>query len=413
VVEVKTGPGFGPIVPRKLADLLPYAKNPRTHDADQIELLKRSMQEFGFTDPILVDERGEIIGGHGRLMAAQALGIAEVPTQEALGWSEDKKRAYRILENKAVERGGWHDDFLREEVALLDAAEFDLLLTGFGEEELREILEEPEPEDSAEDECEAPPETAVTVAGDLWVLGRHRLLCGDSTSAADVGRLLEGGRADMLFTDPPYGVNYEGGHLNSSDAKKLRGDDSAQLYAEFLPVALRFLDGPAYMWFAHSKAHEVFAALKVNRCEVSAVLVWHKTNATYAAMNSQYKQRHEPCVYFKGSGSTLRWVGKADESTLWEAQRDPANTMHPTQKPVCLAERAIRNHDVAIVLDLFGGSGSTLIACEKTKRGARVMEIEPGYCDVIVKRWQSYTGQTATLGGDGRTFEEVQTARIA
>jgi DNA modification methylase len=234
-------------------------------------------------------------------------------------------------------------------------------------------------------------------------VGSHRLLCGDATKDEDVARLMAGSKADMMFTDPPYGVDYEGGHFHSGDVdivrkrEKLKADESASIYAQFLSAVLPVVDGPCYVWFAHSRAYEVFKAFRDNSCTVSAVLVWHKTNATYAAMNSQYKQRHEPCAYFKRAGTTLRWTGAATESTLWEESRDPKNTLHPTQKPVCLAFRAIRNHDVATVLDVFAGSGSTVIAAEQAGKLALALEIDPGYCDVIVARWEKLTGKTATL----------------
>jgi DNA modification methylase len=236
--------------------------------------------------------------------------------------------------------------------------------------------------------------------GKLILKSRHRLLCGDSTNADDVARVMGGAVAELMFTDPPYGVGYEGGHHKLTGQKpreKLAGDDTADLYGRFLPVCLPFVDGPCYLWFADSKALPVYQAVHDCGGTVSALLIWHKTNATYAAMNAQYKQRHEPLLYFKPKGSTLRWVGPSNACTLWEFKRDGVNEFHPTQKPVALAANAMKNHDAETVADFFLGSGTTLIAAEQLNRRCYGLEISPAYCDVIVKRWENLTGQTATL----------------
>jgi DNA modification methylase len=228
-------------------------------------------------------------------------------------------------------------------------------------------------------------------------------MCGDSTSADDVARLMRGEKAEMMFTDPPYGVNYTGGHFHSGDVnvkrkrESLAADDSTEIYFEFLPVALAVVDGPCYVWFAGSKGRDVFNALHENKCELHSLIIWNKTNAKYAAMNSQYKSRHEPCLYFKPKGSTLRWCGASTEATVWDEARDGINEFHPTQKPLALSAKAIKNHDASIVLDLFLGSGSTLIAAEQLDRKCYGMEISPQYCDVIVARWEKLTGKKAQL----------------
>jgi DNA modification methylase len=239
--------------------------------------------------------------------------------------------------------------------------------------------------------------------GEIWVLGEHRLMCGDSTSPDDVRALMVGEKAEMLFTDPPYGVNYSGGiQFTKSGVKKenrdrLINDHSAEIYGRVMPVVKEFVDGPCYTWFAFTKGRATIEAIEAIEAigEVHALIIWHKTNAKYAALNSHYKQRHEPCIYWKPKGSNLRWNGPTNEATIWELKRDPQNIYHPTQKPVELAERAIGNHSVANVLDLFGGSGSTLIACEKTNRKCFMMEIDPHYCQVIIDRWEAFTGKTA------------------
>jgi DNA modification methylase len=230
------------------------------------------------------------------------------------------------------------------------------------------------------------------------------LLCGDSTKADDVARLMDGIKADMMFTDPPYGVDYSGGiqftkdgNTKTNNREKLENDNSTAIYSDFLPVALAYVDGPCYMWFAESKARDVYNAVHDNGCEVHALIIWHKTNATYAAMNAQYKKRHEPCLYFKPKGSTLRWCGETTEATVWSQDRDGINEFHPTQKPIALAAKAIGNHDAKTVLEMFGGSGSTLIAAEQLGRKCYGMEISPKYCDVIIQRWENATGQKAVL----------------
>ena len=238
--------------------------------------------------------------------------------------------------------------------------------------------------------------------GRLRLRSRHRLLCGDSTNAEDVERLMDGAKADMMFTDPPYGVDYSGGiqfqkdgTVQKNNREKLKGDDTAAIYAEFLPVAVSFVDGPCYMWFSDSKTRDVYNAVYDSKCEVHALIIWHKTNATYGAMNAHYKQRHEPCLYFKPNGSTLRWCGLSTEATVWSQDRDGINEFHPTQKPVALAAKAIGNHDAATVFDAFCGSGSTLIAAKQLDRRCFGMEIDPAYCDIIVQRWENLTGEEA------------------
>ena len=291
---------------------------------------------------------------------------------------------------------------LKDILEELDTGEIDLDITGFGADELADLMEQTKPE-VEEDEVPEVPVDAITKPGDLWLLGEHRVLCGDSTSEADVARLMNGEKAEMMFTDPPYGVNYEGGHFHSGDVnikrkrEKLAADSSTQIYNDFLPIAILATNGPCYMWFAGSKARDVYNALYDNKCEIHALIIWHKTNAKYAAMNAQYKQRHEPCLYFKPKGSTLRWCGETTEATIWNQDRDKINDLHPTQKPVALAAKAIRNHEAKSVLDLFCGSGSTLIAAEQLGRKCYGMEISPNYCDVIVKRWENLTGKKAVL----------------
>jgi DNA modification methylase len=394
--------------------LKPYDRNARTHSAEQVAQIAASIVEFGFTNPILVDSNDGIIAGHGRLSAAQELGLKTVPVVVLDHLSERQRKAYILADNQLALNAGWDTDLLRGELQDLAEQDFDLSLIGFSDDELADLLPEIEelaPEDADADAVPEPPAEPITKPGDVWLLGKHRVMCGDSTVIMDVERLMDGKKADMVFTDPPYGVDYQGGHFHSGNVnivrkrEKLANDHNEQIYIDVIPVIAQFCDGPCYTWFASTRALSLYqAVLQVG--EIHALLIWHKTNATYAAMNAQYKQRHEPCLYWKPKGSTLRWCGPTNECTVWEIKRDARNEFHPTQKPVDLAERAIGNHEAKLVLDLFGGSGSTLIACEKTGRQARLMELDPRYCDVIVKRWQQFTGKTATLDATGERFPD-------
>jgi DNA modification methylase len=387
-----------------VSDLIPYARNSRTHSDEQVTQIAASIREFGFTNPVLIDSNGTIIAGHGRVMAAKKVGLAEVPCLRLQHLSPSQIRAYVIADNKLALNAGWDDEMLKAELLTLQEEGFNTDLTGFSDDELNALLNSEIIEGQTDsDEIPEPPVEPVTKLGDIWVLGNHRLMCGDSTSIDAVQKMMNGSNADMMFTDPPYGVNYEGGHFHSGDVnikrkrEKLADDDTTAIYPAFLPVALSVVDGPCYMWFAGSKARDVYNAVYDNECDVHALIIWHKTNATYAAMNAQYKQRHEPCLYFKPKGSTLRWCGETTEATVWSQDRDGINEFHPTQKPVALAAKALKNHEAATVLDMFCGSGSTLIAAEQLGRKCYGMEISPAYCDVIVKRWEDFTGKKAVL----------------
>jgi site-specific DNA-methyltransferase (adenine-specific) len=389
-----------------IESVTPYARNPRKIGANAVSAVAGSIKEFGFKSPIIVDKDRVIINGHTRLKAAQQLGLKEVPVVVASDLTPEQVRAYRIADNRSAEFSKWDEDFLK--VELDDIGDIDLSFCNVDEmlAELAEQSQEEPQEQLTEGDPDAVPAEAqgepVSQRGEVFELGPHRLMCGDSTSADDWHSLLGGERGDMLFTDPPYGVNYEGGGFqNEKKREKLNEDDSTVIYDKFLPVVLPLIDGPCYMWHSSNKSPEVFESLKNNNVDIHACLIWHKTNAKYAAMGAQYKNRHEPMVYFKPKGKTLRWVGASDESTLWEVKRDASNTMHPTQKPVELACRAIKNHDAKIVIDAFAGSGSTLIACAMTSRICRTMEISPRYCDVIRRRWTKFAKENKVNPGTG------------
>lgn len=394
----------------KLDALIPYARNSRTHSDAQVAQIAASIKEFGFTNPVLIDETGSIIAGHGRVMAARKLAIADVPSIRLTHLTEAQKKAYVIADNKLALNAGWDDEMLAVELTDLKDMGFDLDLTGFNTDEIEALLA-PVGTEGLTDEDAVPevPEAPVTVLGDVWLLGKHRVMCGDSTSIDAVEKLMEGQKADMVFTDPPYGVDYDGGHaVKGKRREKLKNDATPEIYDGVMPVIYSVSkDGAAtYLWFSDSKSAAVTAAVTAAGYEVRNTLIWNKNVAQFGAIGAQYKSKHEPCLYCFKKGHAPYWAGPNNEVSVWDIKRCAKNEHHPTQKPVELAERALGNSSKAgdSILDLFGGSGSTLIACEKTGRINRSMELDPKYCDVIVQRWQEFTGQTATLESNGKPF---------
>jgi len=396
-------------------------KNARRRTDRSSDLIKESLQRYGAARSIVIDEDNRILAGNGTIEGAKAAGIKNVRIIETdgdeiiavkrTGLTEEQKVGLALADNRTADLSEWDQEMLHQ------LSEEHDLTPWFNQDDLDELLAvtnlEPEEGNTDPDDVPEPPEDPITKPGDLWILGSHRLLCGDSTNIQHVERLMDGKKADMVFTDPPYGVNYEGGHFHSGDVnikrkrEKLANDADDQIYADVIPLIASFCDGPCYTWFADTKPLKLYQAVEAVG-QIHALIIWHKINATYAAINAQYKQRHEPCLYWKPKGSTLRWCGASTEATLWEMKRDPTNNFHPTQKPVELAERAIGNHKAQTVLDLFGGSGSTLIACERVRRHARIMELDPAYCDVIVKRWEDFTGNTAVCEPSDAHFERTQ-----
>ena len=389
-------------------DLLKH--HPRNANHGDVDAIKKSLAVNGWYGSVVANlSTKHILAGNHRVMAAKALGWETVPVQWVDVTPEEELRIL-VVDNRTTRIG--QDDTTKITDILAELANTPIGLdgTGYSAGDLDALIDSltgtGEPEELLTDPDEVPEVVETRCQpGDLWILGSHRLFCGDSTKVDDVERLMNGAKADMMFTDPPYGVNYEGGHFHSGDVnikrkrEKLNDDDSTVIYSDFLPVALVYVDGPCYMWFADSKARDVYNAVHDNGCEVHALIIWHKTNATYAAMNAQYKQRHEPCLYFKPKGSTLRWCGETTEATVWNQDRDGINEFHPTQKPVALALKAIGNHDAKTVLEMFTGSGSTLLAAEQLGRKCYGMEISPKYCDVIIQRWENATGKKAVLDG--------------
>jgi DNA modification methylase len=397
--------------------LIPWAKNPRTHSDAQVAQIAGSIEEFGFNNPILVDTKAGIIAGHGRLLAAQKLGLEEVPVIVLDHLSEAQKRAYIIADNQLALNAGWNEDLLREELAALQEESFDVSLLGFEDEELARLLAAQDATEGLTDEDSVPelPQTPVSVTGDLWILGDHKLLVGDATKSADVATLMGADYADLVFTDPPYNVDYEG---YTEEHLKIRGDRmSDSEFKQFLQSAFqayRTVAKPgASLYVCHSSSwqREFQNALEAVGFEIRCQIIWAKN--TFAWGFGRYKFQHEPIFYAHVAQQKDSWYGDKSQSTLWEEKKPAANRVHPTAKPVELVERALLNSSKAgaIVADLFGGSGSTLIGCERRGRKARLMEIDAKYADCIVQRYQEYTGKQAVLDGDGRTFEEIAAER--
>jgi DNA modification methylase len=388
--------------------LIPYAKNSRTHSPEQVAQIAASIKEFGFRNPILVDGVG-IIAGHGRLMAALKLNLDKVPTIDCSDMTASQKKAYIIADNKLAMNAGWDMDFLKLELQELEDADFDLTLTGFDDKELDALLNVIEGTDGLTDE-DAVPETPVepkTKLGDIYILGNHRLMCGDSTSTDAVDKLMEFGKADMVFTDPPYNMDFTGGiHADGSksfNAKhgSIKNDKMSQTEAEDFFDAINsiiyaYCVGAFYITFYRLGIGEYWKSLERTNLKVRSLIIWDKGNHTLS--NSDYMSKYEP-IFYGWTGDNHNFYGGNNGMDIWEIKRTSKNTLHPTMKPVELIEKALEDASKSgnTVLDLFGGSGSTMIACEKLGRKSRLMELDPKYCDVIVKRWEDFTGKKAVL----------------
>ena len=402
--------------------LRPYERNPRTHSDAQVDQIAASMVEFGWTNPVLVDEQGGILAGHGRLLAARKLGLDEVPVIRFEHLSEAQKRAYLIADNQLALQAGWSEELLAQELAWLRDERFDLDLVGFDASELERLLALADGGAAAsedEDEVPDPPEDPVSRPGDLWVLGNHRVLCGDATVLADVERVLGGQLADMTFCDPPYNVDYA-----NSPKDKLRGkhrpilnDDLGSGFEAFLLDActniLAVTKGAVYVCMSSSELHTLQRAFIAAGGKWSTFVIWAKN--TFTLGRADYQRQYEPILYGWPAGHDRYWCGARDQGDVWFIDKPVRNDLHPTMKPVALVERAIRNSSKTrdILLDPFGGSGSTLIACEKAGRQARLVELDPKYVDTIILRWQEFSGGTATLDGDGRSYDGIAASREA
>ena len=391
---------------RPVTDLIPYARNARTHSDAQVAQVAASIREFGWTNPILVDGANGVVAGHGRLLAARKLRLDTVPVIELSGLSEAQRRAYILADNKLAMNAGWDEALLAAEVADLVALGVDPVLAGFDVGEVEELLASLEDGQEFADEAPAPPATPVTRTGDVWLLGAHRLVCGDATNAGDVAAALDGALADMVFTDPPYNVDYRGGAHRAIANDDLGSGFGAFLLAAcsaFVPVT----KGAIYVCMSSSELATLKAAFETAGGHWSTFVIWAKNAFTLG--RSDYQRQYEPILYGWPKGADHFWCGARDQGDVWRHDRPRANDLHPTMKPIALVEQAIRNSSKSrdVVLDPFGGSGTTLMAAEATGRRACLVELEPGYCDVIVRRWQEATGGVATLENAAMKLSEA------
>jgi site-specific DNA-methyltransferase (adenine-specific) len=386
----------------EVSALIPYAKNSRTHDDAQVAQIAASIKEFGWTNPILVDGDKGVIAGHGRLLAARKLGMVKVPTIELKDMTEAQKKAYVIADNKLALNAGWDTNFLSLELQELKDQDFDLTLLGFDDKELDALLA-PETTEGLTDEDSVPdtPIEPKTKLGDIYILGNHRLMCGDSTSITDIEKLINGQPVDMTLTDPPYNVAYEGATkekltiINDS----MGNDEFRQFLRDAFVAADTVMKQGAvfYIWHADSEGYNFRGACSDAGWKVRQCLIWKKSSLVMGRQD--YHWMHEPCLYGWKDGAAHLWSADRKQTTILEFNKPSRNGEHPTMKPVELFEYQLLNNTKGgdIVLDSFGGSGTTLIAAEKHGRYARIMELDPKYCDVIVKRWEDFTGKKAIL----------------
>ena len=398
---------------RLVADLVPYARNARTHSDAQVAQIAGSVREFGFLNPVLIDPSGCIIAGHGRVLAARKLGLSEVPVIVLDHLSDVQRRAFMLADNRLALNAGWDDEMLRLELEELAQAGCNLEIVGFDPRELEKLLADLESQAPA-DPDEAPELCTETVTrlGDLWVLGNHRLLCADSTQLDQLERVLDGSKSDMIFTDLPYNADYQG---KTSQGLRIVNDNLGDKFKAFLAAACEAMlavnTGAIYICMSSRELHNLYEAFCQAGGHWSTYVVWAKN--TFTLGRSDYQRQFEPLLYGWAEGSRHYWCGDRNQGDVWFINKPHSNKEHPTMKPVELVERAITNSSRKgdLVLDPFAGAGSTVLAAERTGRRARVVEIDPQYADVIVRRWQNYSGGEARLEPDGRSFAEVAEER--
>lgn len=402
---------------RPIKDLIPYAANSRQHSDSQVAQIAASIKEWGFTNPVLVDEKGGIIAGHGRVMAAYKLEMDQVPVIIMAGLTEAQRKAYVIADNKLALNATWDIELLSAELRGLEEMAFDMSLIGFDDDELADLLTPEVPDGlTDQDNVPEPPDAPISVEGDVWLLGRHRVMCGDSTHIDAVEKLVDGRLVDQLITDPPYNVSYTG---KTKDALTIENDSmSDEDFRQFLADAFIAADtvmkagAVFYIWHADSEGFNFRGATRDAGWDVRQCLIWKKQ--TMVMGRQDYHWQHEPCLYGWKEGAAHLWAADRTQTTILEFNRPMSSTLHPTMKPVDLIEYQILNNTKGddIILDLFGGAGSTLIAAHKNGRQARLMELDPVYCDVIVTRWQEFTGDQA-FHENGTPFDAMVEERAA
>jgi DNA modification methylase len=400
---------------RQASALKPYKNNARTHSDEQVAQIAASIREWGWTQPILIDEKGGVISGHGRLLAAQSQGVDEVPVIVAHGWSKDQIKAYVLADNQLALNAGWDQDLLRVEIGALGAAGFDTELLGFGADALADLFSDKTDGLTDPDDVPELPVNPVSRSGDLWILGPHRLLCGDATVATDVESLLGSVKPLLMVTDPPYGVEYDPAWCDKAGATatrrigKVLNDDRA----DWRKAWSLFPGDVAYVWHGALHAATVADSLDAAGFDVRSQIIWAKDRLVLS--RGDYHWQHEPCWYAVRKTGKGHWAGDRKQTTLWQiSNRDQdAETVHGTQKPVECMRRPIENNSSPgqTVYEPFSGSGTTIIAAEITGRACRAIELSPIYVDVAVQRWQDFTGRQARLEGDGRSFEGMKAER--
>ena len=398
-----------------ISSVIPYARNPRRNDA-AIAKVAASLQEFGWRQPIVVDEDMVVVAGHTRLEAARTLNMEEVPIHIARGLTPEQIKAYRLADNRVGQEAEWDEELLRLELGELEGMDFALDLTGFDTDELAQFMAEPIEEGLTDpDEVPEVPEEPVTVLGDLWLLGNHRLVCGDSTSADDVEKVLNGVKPHLMVTDPPYGVNYDANWRNEADranGKPIGGRALGAVLnddrADWREAWALFPGDVAYVWHAGNKANVVADSLIACDLDIRAQIIWAKNNIVIG--RGDYHPKHEPCWYAVRKNRKGHYCGGRKQSTVWEIDKPmKSETGHSTQKPVeCMRRPIVNNSSVGqAVYEPFSGSGTTIIAAQMEGRGCYAIELNPAYVDVAIKRWQDFTGADATLEATGQTYNQL------
>lgn len=402
--------------------LVGYARNPRKND-HAVDDVAAAIREFGFRVPVVAKSDGTVVDGHLRLKAAKKLGLTEIPVVLADDMTDAQIKAFRLSVNKVAEFADWDVDLLKLEFAELNDMDFDLSLTGFDLDEINSFLLDPAEGLTDEDEVPDAPDDPVTVEGDVWLLGKHRLVCGDSTSADDVAKALNGIEPHLMVTDPPYGVEYDAdwrrtarnadGKLLSTGKGRAVGKVKNDERADWTEAWVLFPGDVAYVWHGSLKGAEVKASLEAAEFELRSQIIWSKSH--FAIGRGHYHPQHEPCWYAVRKGTKGHWSGDRKQSTVWNIEKPrKSETGHSTQKPVECMKRPIENNSSPgqAIYEPFSGSGTTIIACEQTGRACHAIELNPAYVDMAILRWQNFTGHHATLEATGETYDELRSSRL-
>lgn len=401
-----------------LDHLIPYINNSRTHSNEQVSQIAASIKEFGFTNPVLIDESMSVIAGHGRIKAAQKLNLSEVPCITLSGLTEQQRKAYVIADNQLALNAGWDLEKLKLEVGDLECAGFDIDLLGFEDDFLTELMVDEEEGQCDQDQVPEVAEEPIAVRGDVWLLGDHRLMCGDSCCADDVAKLLAGQKPNTMITDPPYGVEYKAGSRaeakgTAKTAREVTSEIMNDDRADWHDAYSLFPGTVAYVWHAPTFTDVVMDGLRRSGFEIKQQIIWNKN--VHALGMSDFQWKHEPCWYALRPEGDRNWKGDRTQMTVWNIKSvifEKDKTAHPTQKPVEIYTKPLELHTNRgeYVYEPFGGSGSSIIACEKLERRSLTMELDPKFCDVIIKRWQNYTGQVEKHEESGLPFMDCEAA---